>query len=142
MSSTRDNSWVGIASILVAGLCAYGVWQFSNTFGLDMATSFSVIWRLVIFAVLVGAALYSSNSHSSDIFKLGNTWPLLLGFFWICWWPALNFWAANEIPSFIDRGLAGIPDSASVWWDAWYTKWGGFFGIVVIGYIVKKMLDD
>ncbi|HMW86491.1 MULTISPECIES: hypothetical protein [Betaproteobacteria] len=136
MSNRSDDSWVGVVILVLAGLCAYGVWQFSNTFGLDMATGFSVIGRLVVFAVLAGAALYSSNSYSWDMFRLGNTWPLLLGVFWVCWWPALDFWAAKEIPSFMN------PESASVWWDAWYTKWGGLVGIVGIGYLVKKMLDD
>lgn len=61
MSNRSDDSWVGVVILVSAGLCAYGVWQFSNTFGLDMATGFSVIGRLVVFAVLAGAALYSNS---------------------------------------------------------------------------------
>ena len=136
MSDKRDDSLAFIIIFIFAGLCLYIGWLFSQTFGLDMETSGRVILRLLVLAVLFGASLYCGSSYSWDMFKLGNTWPILLGVFWMSWWPALDYWAAKEIQS-----LFG-PNSSTIWWAAWYTKFGGLVGFVGGGYLIKKMFED
>jgi hypothetical protein len=126
---------LAVGVLAVAALCALGIWRFSQAFGLDMSTGFSVVVRLLAVAVAAGLALYASSSYSFDMFRLGNTWPILLAMLWVAWWPALDYWAAQEVPTF-------LRDTTSVWWDAWYTKAGGIICIVGLGYLIKKMLDD
>lgn len=95
---------------------AMGVWGFSNALGLDISTGASVCMRLF----LVTAAVFVSWKWGDDfdIFSLGNVWPIFLALFWSCWWPALDFWAIKALPPFYSD------DSVSIWWAAWYTKWG------------------
>ena len=136
MNYRNDDSWIGVVILLFSALSVYCVWKFSNTFGLDMTASFSVVGRLAIFTVLTGVSIYSSGHYTWYVFRFGNTWPILLGIFWICWWPALDYWAINGVPSFVESELTNI------WWDAWYSKLGGFVGLVGSGYLAKKLLND
>ena len=134
MSTRRDDSWVGAAFLLLAGFLMLGVWQFSKLFGLDMATGFSVIFRLLVLATLCGISLYFWTTGTWDRFGINNTWPILVGLFWVCLWPALNYNAMNSVPSFMN------PDSVSIWWGTWYGQWGGLVVIIGIGYLSKAII--
>jgi hypothetical protein len=96
---------------------AFVVWQFSTFFGLDISTGGSVFGRLVAIVVATGAAWKFGEDF--DPIRLGNIWPILLALLWCCWWPALDFWENQQQPSFMRT------DEVSIWWDAWYRKWGG-----------------
>lgn len=135
MSNRGDGSWIGFVAIILAAVFFYVLWLFAKAFGLDIKTSFSVIGRHVVFIILVVAAYYSSD-FGLDIFRIGNAWPILLGILWTCWWPALDYWAIKDVPSFVDAEII------SVWWDAWYTKWGVLASIVGLGYLGNQFLNN
>lgn len=136
MTTRSDNSLSGMIIVGLSLFFVYLVWQFSKILGLDMATGFKVIVGLVMFSILLGISLYCSNSYSWELFSLKNTWPVLLGVLWMSFWPALDHWATKTVPPFFHT------DDATVWWAAWYTKWGGLLGLVGLGYLVKNMLDE
>lgn len=87
--------------------------------------------RLAVLVVLAGL----SWKLQDDFPRLGPraVWPLLLSLLWLCWWPALDFWAAKDLPPFRVR------EEALPWWAAWYTKWGVLLGIAALGYLGKKV---
>ena len=68
--------------------------------------------------------LASTPSLSSELL------PLL----WLCWWPALDFWAAKDLPALLVR------EEFLPWWAAWYVRWGVLLGIAGLGYLLKKLL--
>lgn len=135
-NNNDDGSFYALMAFLIFGGIAFVIWKFGQTFGLDFATSASVLGRLVVVGIAVVAALYfGSDSYGiGEYIGFSKIWPLLLGAFWWCGWPALDYKAAQLVPSF-------LPD-ASVWWDEWYTKWGVLLGLVGGGYALKRWLDD
>lgn len=90
-----------------------------------MDTAGSVLLRLLVLG-MVTVLLWEFADYSP--FELANTWPWLVGFLWVCWWPALDYWASQQVPSFLADQVA-LP-----WWDAWYSKAGGFGGLVGLCY--------
>lgn len=132
MSRNNDNSFWGWVLVGVVAVIVYTIWQFSTYFGLDMHTGFTVFGSMAVIGVLVFLSLYCDY----DILRLGNTWPLLLAALFMSWWPALDFWASKDIPSFLD------PESVSIWWDTWYFKWGTLVSIAGAGYFLKKLYAD
>lgn len=102
----------------------------SKWLGINLDTSLRLVARLLVMTCLTGLILYISLSHSSSwsMFALGNTWPLLLGGYWVCFWPVLEYKASMDATAFIEGGI---------WWNAWYTKWGVLFTSVFGGYALK-----
>ena len=133
-NSRSDDSWILLAIGGVVAVVAYIVWQFSTFLGLDMSSGASVFGRLVALVILAGVSWKFGDDF--EPIRPGNIWPILLALLWSCWWPALDFWASKQFPSFFNS------DEVSIWWDAWYTKWSVFAAIIGLGYLVKKMLDD
>ncbi len=131
--SSSDDSWIVWVVIAILGVGAYVVWQFSTFFGLDINTGGSVLLRMVGLAGLIAGSWKLGDDI--DLFRLGNVWPILLGLLWGCWWPALDYWAAQQMPSFLQ-------EEATVWWDAWYTQWGVLVAIIGVGYLIRKICDD
>lgn len=130
---SRNTNWIPIAAIAVAALGAYVVWQFSTTFGLDMSTGASVFGRLIALAITAGICWKFGDDF--PLLHLENTWPVFLGLLWVCWWPALNFWATKDYPSFYQ------PDDAIVWWSAWYTKLAGLLVFTGGGFGLRAALQ-
>lgn len=129
MSKNNDDNLILIILLAVGGLIAYVVWQFATTFGLDMATAGTVLFRLLVLGV-VTVLLWKFAEYSP--FELANTWPWLVGFLWVCWWPALDYWASQQALSFLADQVT-LP-----WWDAWYSKAGGFGGLVGLCYYIRS----
>ncbi|MFS2033533.1 hypothetical protein ACEN8I_05850 [Polaromonas sp. CT11-55] len=123
----REDSW--LLFVAVVALAVFVVWKFAAYLGLDMAVAGPVLARLAVLVVLTGL----SWRLASDIPPLGPkaVWPFLLALLWLCWWPALDFWAAKELAS-------SSYEETLPWWAAWYTKWGLLVGLVALGYLVKK----
>ncbi len=146
MSTNRrgDNSWIMVVIGAVVALFAYLVWQFSTLFGLDMGTGVTVFFRLLMLVAIVGAAWWFSNGY--DIIRLGNIWPIVLALFWVCWWPALDYWSTGtglrfSAPAY-GRASPGPISVDAVWWAAWYTKWGILVAILGLGYLWKKVFQS
>jgi hypothetical protein len=126
----NDDSWIAVAIVLVIAVCALAVWQFSTTFGLDMRTGASVLVGLVLLAVATGICWKFGDDFPLPV-DLATVWPILLGLLWVCWWPALDYWAAQQYPSFFQS------DVVDVWWSAWYTKLGGLIALIGGGFGLK-----
>ena len=131
-NNNNDRSWVLLVIGAIVAAIAFVVWQFSTFFGLDISTGGAVFGRLVALVVLTGVAWKFGEDF--DPIQLENIWPILLALLWCCWWPALDFWASQQRPSFFN------PEEISIWWAAWYTKWGVFAAILGAGYTGKKLL--
>lgn len=134
MSNNGNND--GLIVMLIVGaiaVIALVVWEFSTFFGLDMETGGKVLFRLIVLAVLT--ALLWKLGEDFDPIQPGNTWPILVALFLACWWPALDYRASLQYPAF----FAEMP---TVWWDAWYTKWGMSAAAIVLGYWFKNWRDD
>ena len=124
-----EDGW--ILFVICVALAAFIVWKFSPYLGLDMFTGGLVLARLAVLVLLAGLSWKVANDF--PLLGPGTVWPLLLALLWLCWWPALDFWAA--------KGLSPFPvhEDELPWWDAWYTKWGALVGIAACGYLVKKV---
>jgi hypothetical protein len=96
----------------------------------DMSAGMEVFLRL--FSLIAAAAYLASSFRNSSI--LADNWPLLLALLWACLWPALEFW--GRTPSPFDS------HDATLWWAAWYTRWGGFVGMIGLGYGLKATFGD
>jgi hypothetical protein len=124
-----EDGW--LLFVAVVALAAFVAWKFSAYLGLDMAVGASVLARLAVLVVLTGL----SWKMKDDFPRLAPRaiWPVLLSLLWLCWWPALDFWAIEDLPpSPLGEGMAP-------WWAAWYTKWGVLLGIAALGYLGKKV---
>lgn len=146
MSTNRrgDTSWVTIVIGAVVALFIYLLWQFSTFFGLDMDTGASVFIRLLMFVAFVGASWWLGNDY--EIIRLSNIWPIVLALFWACWWPALDYWSAGtglrfSAPAY-GRSSPGPISVDTVWWAAWYTKWGILVAILGLGYFWKRVFQS
>lgn len=129
-SSSGDQTWP-LAALLV-GIFLYGVWQFSQFANVDFATGFWMVVYFGVWGVVLGASVIFGRY---SIFDIRGTWPIFLAFAWAGLWPALDFWAHQSIPSFLDASEY-LP-----WWDRWYTKAGGFAALLFGGYAIKNWLD-
>lgn len=146
MSTNRrgDTSWVTIVIGAVVALFIYLLWQFSTFFGLDMDTGASVFIRLLMFVAFVGASWWLGNDY--EIIRLSNIWPIVLALFWVCWWPALNYWSSGTRLGFnaptYGRASPSPISVDTVWWAAWYTKWGILVAILGLGYFWKRVFQS
>ena len=124
-----EDSW--LLFVVMVALAAFVAWKFSTYLGLDMATGGQVLARLAVLVVLTGL----SWKLRDDFPRLGPraVWPLLLSLLWLCWWPALDFWAAKNLPA------SPLHEETQPWWAAWYTKWGVLLGIAALGHLGKKV---
>jgi hypothetical protein len=124
-----EDSW--ILFVIGVALAAFVAWRFSAYLGLDTATGGLVLARLAVLVVVTGL----SWKVADEFPPLGPraVWPLLLSLLWLCWWPALDYWAVKDLPSVV------APEEMLPWWDSWYTKWGVLVGVAVLGYLVKKI---
>jgi hypothetical protein len=133
MDKRNDDSWVGVLIVVLMAVCVGAVWAFSQFFGLDMATGGSVLLRLLLLtAVVFGCWKFGDEV---PLIRLGNSWPLLLALFIVCWWPALDVWASRQSPHL------WAEDHVVLWWNAWYTK----LAVIVAGmagYAVNLRKND
>jgi hypothetical protein len=126
-----EDGW--ILFVIGVALAAFIIWKFSPYLGLDMVTGGMVLARLAVLVVVTGLSWKVAN----DFPPLGPRviWPLLLSALWLCWWPALDFWAANGL----SRGPVREEDLP--WWAGWPARWGILAGIAAWGYLMKKLFD-
>lgn len=132
-NNSNDESWILLVIGAIVVAIAFVLWKFSTFFGLDISTGGAVFGSLVALVVVTGV-VWKFGEDFGPI-RLGTIWPILLALLWCCWWPALDFWASQQGPSFFN------PDDVSIWWAAWYTKWGVFVVILGVGYALKKFLQ-
>lgn len=133
MRRNTDNSeGKEFISILVFGILVFAgaAWMFSSVFGFDMSTGAKVLGSLLFLSFTLGLSVWGRlyDEHNTYLVHPGNIWPILLAMLWGCWWPALDFWASRTLGPF---------SSHTIWWAAWYTKYGVFFAIIFIGYGIK-----
>lgn len=131
----KPNSDEGPLALAIAFvvLCLGAVWMFSQFFGLDMATSGTVLWILLMWAGVAFGCWYFGDDV--PFLHPGKSWPLLLASFIACWWPALDFWANHQSPRLWATA------QVELWWNAWYTKLAVVLAGVV-GYVVNLRRDE
>src|SRR3954468_8794296 len=124
-----EDSW--ILFVIAVALAAFIAWKFATHLGLDMVTGGLVLARLAVLVVVTGLSWKLAEEYP----PLGPrvVWPLLLSLLWLCWWPALDFWAVQDLP------LSPAREDMLPWWGTWYTKWGVLVGIAALGYLIKKL---
>lgn len=127
---SNDTQWIPYAALGAIALGAYVVWQFSELARLDMNTGAAVLSGFLV--VSLATAFCWKFGDDFPVLRLGNVWPVLLGALWMCWWPALDFWATKAYPDF-------YRPSSVVWWSAWYTKLGGLLLLIGGGYGLKAV---
>jgi hypothetical protein len=108
------------------------VWKFGQTFNLDFNTSGSVLGWLIFLAVAIFALIKLEPPF--------RVWPLEVGAFYACWWPALDHWASQRLEA--TAYVYGAEATNPIWWDTEYAKWGGLILIVGLGYLLQKLWDD
>jgi hypothetical protein len=118
----RENEFVFGGVLTIIGIGAFLVWKFS-----------------VIFKVLAGMAVVIIAGYACwriekcwRFEKFSDIWPILvLPSFWLCWWPALDYWASKQFPAFLAPGM-------NIWWNTFLFKAGVFLGLAILSYLVKK----
>ncbi|MGG6898840.1 hypothetical protein [Rhizobium sp. BR 315] len=145
-NNRSDDSWIFLVAAGIVGSIAFVVWKFSVLFGLDVSTGAAVFFRLVLLGIAFGGAWWLGNTY--DEINIGGLWPIVFALVWACWWPALNFWAsagvampATHLFDFDQSTSMPALGTETLWWAAWYTKWGVFVAIIGIGYWVKDALQ-
>ena len=126
-----EDGW--ILFVIGVALAAFVVWKFLPYLGLDMRTGGLVLARLAVLVVLTGLSWKLADDFPR--LRPGAVWPTLLALLWLCWWPALDFWAARELPG------SPLWDGDLPWWASWHAKWGILAGIAGCGYLAKKVFD-
>jgi hypothetical protein len=124
-----EDGW--ILFVIGVALAAFIVWKFSPYLGLDMATGGLVLARLAVLVVLTGLCWRLADDFPR--LRPGAVWPILLALLWLCWWPALDFWAVKALP------VSLLREGDFPWWASWYTKWGVLAGIAAWGYLTRKL---
>jgi hypothetical protein len=111
-----------------AGIAAWAVvvWQFLT----HLSPWTESCWRLLI--LVVSAVCLTRSFRNSRV--LVDNWPFVLALLWACTWPALEF--MGRTPSPFDSL------EATLWWADWYTRWGGFAGIIGIGYGLTATFEE
>lgn len=133
-SSDGSENLIVVGIFATLAVVALLVWKFSTAFGLDMATGGRVLSGMAILAILT-AVLVKLD------FELIGFLPVIVAALWMCWWPALNYWAAQaQFPLPIDFYPDAEDARPALWWAAWYTKLGGVLLILGIGYGVRGWL--
>lgn len=122
---------IGVVALIGFSIVVY----FSKTFNLVLQTSLQVIINLIFLSVAIFCSLKFGDEF--PFIKFGKIWPIFLGWLWVCFWPALEYWAHIGMPTFYDPTLW-----KTVWWNEWYGRWGVLLGLVAGGYGVKYLLDD
>lgn len=122
-----------VATAVIGGIAVVIliVWKFSTAVGLDMNTGGWVLAYMICWGAAFVGALTLLN------IPFGSLLPLALATLWMCWWPALDYWASQQL--FYPQPFGGFPESGSttVWWSAWYTKAGVLIAILGAGYGVR-----
>ena len=127
-NDSSENIFI-MGLVAVAAVIGLIVWKFSTTFGLDMATGGKVLLYMLLLTGITAALL------KLDVVELDILLPFVIATLWCCWWPALDYWAAQQSPFPLDT----YPDfeAAQPWWAAWYTKLGGVLLVLGIGYGIR-----
>jgi hypothetical protein len=110
-SSDNENTFIVIAVILL-GILALGVWQFSGAINVNFATGLSVLLRAG------GVIALSIAFMKFDILSLSAVIPGLLGGLAWAFFPALDYWALQSV----DSVQLGLELSTPVWYVRWYSK--------------------
>lgn len=110
-SSNDENLFIVIA-VVVLGLFALVIWKFSVLINVNFETGFSVFLRACIVLAICITVL------KLDILSLGQAAPALIGCLAWSFFPALDYWSAQEV--------GGIEFSSvfneQMWYSRWYSK--------------------
>lgn len=128
-----DSDFFMLLALLAAGLIAGLVWKFSTAVNLDLKTGGAVLLNLLVWMAFFIASWKWGDDYGP--FSLRSLWPLFLGFFWACWFPALDYWALQGLPEWV------LGEEHTPWWAKWYTKGGGFLLLAGGGYFIKTQAE-
>ncbi len=124
MRRNEQDDAVMFGVVVVVAVIGFLLWTFSDLLGLDVATGTQLLLSLIVVAVVFIALTWWLN-----IFEAADVAPAALAGVWFCCWPAMTYWAAALVPPFARSGA-----DPTVWWNAWYTKWGVLAAILAVGY--------
>lgn len=124
-----EDNW--ILFVIGAAFAVFVACKFSGYFGLSREVAGSVFSWIAVLIVL--GRLSMAVKGDFPRLRPENTWPILMGLIWVCWWPAMDYRVAHSMAQ--SGGLAqDFP-----WWVTRYAKWGGLVGIVTLGYLARKL---
>ena len=126
MSSTDNKSILPlILGCLLLLLVLSPIAWFRSTFGFDFGKAFNMTINELMFAALVMFLIFYDAFHTQFI-------PFLLGFQYLCWFPAFNFWS--------DQSTLGFGEK--LWFAQGWAQTLIFISIIAISYLVKRLLDS
>ncbi|CAN7585175.1 hypothetical protein [Polaromonas sp. LjRoot131] len=125
-----EDRW--ILFVIGVAFATFLACKFSRYFGLSRDVAGVVFSWMAVLAVVT--RLCSTLKGDFPRLRPSKTWPFLLALLWMCWWPALDFWAGQS--------MAPSPGQAQAlpWWGPWYARWGVLAGIVALGSLARKIL--
>jgi hypothetical protein len=131
LRKTRGNASAGVLIVIAIGLFLWVLLQrFANWLGVDVATAGELIrLHAMLIALLLLSVWFKDDV---ELIGPGYTWPLFLGGLWMCWWPVLEYKAAQLQP------WAPYFPTPDLWWNSALFKGGVLVGLVVGGYLVRR----
>ncbi|QRR07706.1 hypothetical protein FPJ27_15755 [Burkholderia sp. MS455] len=131
-----DESGVVVLTTFIVLVIAGLMWKFSAALGVDFLAAVSIFLRVSALAISVAVACWVFGRLNISCIKYIG--PIALALFWVCWWPALDFWATqSDVFRALGSTSSDFNSSNSIWWDAWYVKGGVFFALLGTGYSVR-----
>ena len=90
---------VALAILVILGVGFMLVSAFSDFWHLNLVTGLKVLVSWVVASVVYFASLHFFRYSDSLTFR--GSVAFYLAALWMGFWPALNYWAAQSIPSFL-----------------------------------------
>ena len=126
-----DFSLAGMLLLIVDGIICFGVWKFSQVFGLDFNTALQQIIYLIVFVLILVGAIYLTTQVDSRFASFKVLYPLAIYGFYSSLAPAINYWAKN------DHSL-GFSGDGMYWWFSWYVRLILFVCAIVVSWLNVK----
>lgn len=129
MSSRGAESVFAIFVIV----CAASIFWLSKELNLDFPTTAKSVGGSVL---ALGVSWFLKSSFSFEL----PLWPATCAFILFSWFPALDYWALQELPPFASR-YSDISDAFFIpWYATSYFKSALFFAPLIYGYIVHPKI--
>lgn len=116
------NQGAEVILFIFAVIVIAAIAWFHNTFGLDWATSATLVRNHVIFIGIIGSLNYF------DLFKIIPHAPTALVGYLACWRPALEYWSNSQMQNF------GMFNAEVAWYANGWIQLGVATSIIVLGY--------
>lgn len=129
MSSRNTESVVGLVVIVVA----LSIFWLSKELNLDFTTTATCLG----YSALV---IITSWFIKQFAFTESHLLPIVCSFLALSWFPALDYWALQELPSSAFRYSDFSKVLPIPWYTTWYFKTAIFFAPLIYGYVIHPRL--